>query len=175
MNLGRIVGVIAAVLLLVGAMVFFFFRYAFNAEGLHRVQTAVGVEAPRPERHIVASGFRGWAVLHFGVEGALPLPEDDGVLVIEYPDSGKLETSTPAPDDEGFLNREYFRRTDDGLEPLSRMGEIWGEYNVRIVTDDRGGATSVSSGFFVGSFADFRATERPPAVSGLPDLPDLKN
>jgi hypothetical protein len=175
MNLGRIVGVIAAVLLSVGAMEFFFFRYAFTAEGLHRVQTAVGVEAPQPERHIVENGFRGWAVLHFGVEGASPLPEDNGVLVVVYPASGRLATSAPAPGDAGFLHREYYRRTENGLEPLSRLGEVWGEYNVPVVTDDRGAETGRSAGFFVGTLAEFRSSDRPSVGPGLPDLPPLQN
>jgi hypothetical protein len=174
-NLGRIVGVIAAVLLLVGAMVFFFFRYSFTAEGLYRVQSAVGIDAPQPERHIVEKGFQGWAVLHLGVEGASPLPEDNGVLVVEYPASGRLETSTTASGDAGFLNREYYRRTENGLEPLSRMGEIWGEYNVLVISDDRGAETNRSAGFFVGTLAEFRASDRPSIGPGPPDLPPLQN
>jgi hypothetical protein len=172
MNIGRIVGVIAALLLLAGAAVFFFFRYSFSAEGLYRVKTAMGVDAAAPERHIVPAGFQGWAVLHFSVEGAPPLKAEDDALVVEYPVSGSLETSTPAHDDAGFLHREYFRSTADGLVPLSRMGEIWGEYNMKTMEDDSGSAIGRSSGFFVGTMAEFREAEIPHPGLELLELPE---
>ena len=171
MNIGRIVGVIAAILLLVGAAVFFFFRNSYSAEGLYRMKTAFGIDAAAPERHIVAEGFQGWAIVHHSVEDAPPLHVDDGALVVEYPASGRLETSTPAYDDDGFLHREYFTRRAGGLVPLSRMGEIWGEYNIRVVRDEGDGMTSRSSGFFVGTMAEFREAERPIAGMELPELP----
>jgi len=171
MNLGRIVGVILAVLLLVGSAVFFFFRYSFTAEGLYRVQTAVGMEAAQPERHIVPGDFQGWAILHYGVEGAAPLPVESETLIVEYPPSGLLETSTSGPDDPGFLHREHFRRSGDGLEPLSRTGEVWGEYNMVRRVDEDGHAYGRSTGFFVGTLAAYREAERPHAIRELPDLP----
>jgi hypothetical protein len=172
MNFGRIVGVILGVLVVVGAAVFFFFRYSFTAEGLYRLQTAVGMDATPPERHIVPEGFRGWAVLRFGVEGAAPLPVDHETLIVEYPPSGLLESSTPGPDDAGFLHREYFRRTADGLVPLTRTGQIWGEYNMRVVTDELGAVTSRSSGFFVGTMTEFRQSERPRGIPEIPEFPE---
>ena len=173
MNIGRLVGVIAAILLLVGAAVFFFFRYSYSAEGLYRVRTAIGIDAAAPERHIVPADFRGWAILQFSVEGAPPLVENNGTLVAEYLASGRLATSTPAQDDQGFLHREYYRRTSDGLVPLRRLDEIWGEYNLRIVRDEGGAVTSRSSGFFVGTMDEFRQTERPIAGVELPNLPEM--
>lgn len=175
MNLGRIVGVILAVLLVVGAAVYFFFRYSFSAEGLYRMQTAVGLDAPPPERHIVPEDFRGWAILHFGVAGAPPLQVEAQTLVAEYPPSGRLDTSTRASEDDGFLHREYYRRTADGLVPLVRTGEIWGEYNMRVVTDESGAVTLRSTGFFVGTLVEFRESERPRASMELPDLPSPQN
>lgn len=172
MNFGRIVGVIAAVLLVLAAAVFIFFRYAFSSEGMYRMKTAVGVDAAVPERHIVPREFRGWVILHFSVEGASPLPVEDGVLLAEYPPSGRLETSTSADDDTGFLHREYFQRTHDGLVPLSRLGDIWGEYNMRIVRDEEGATTSRSAGFFVGTMEEFRAAERPIPELELLEIPD---
>jgi hypothetical protein len=175
MNIGRIVGVIAAILLLIGAAVFFFFRYSFSAEGMYRVKNALGVSAAPPERHIVPGDFQGWAILHFAVEDAPPLKADGDSLVVEYPASGRLETSTPAHDDEGFLHREYFRRTPDGLVPLSRMGEIWGEYNMRTVRDEAGSMISRSAGFYVGTMEEFRQAERPLPGLELPKLSDSKS
>jgi hypothetical protein len=163
--------VILGVLVVVGAAVFFFFRYSFTAEGLYRVQTAVGMDATQPERHIVPEGFQGWAILRFGIEGADPLPVENNTLIVEYPPTGFLETSTPGPDDAGFLHREHFVRTEDGLEPLTRTGEIWGEYNMVSLIDDEGNASGRSTGFFVGTLTEFRQTERPHAFPELPDLP----
>jgi hypothetical protein len=172
MNIGRVVGMIAAILLLAGAAVFFFFRYAFTAEGMYRVKTSLGIDAAAPERHIVPADFHGWAVIHFSVRGAPALDSEGETLVVEYPSSGRVETSTPAPDAEGFLHREYYRHTPEGLVPLSRMGEIWGEYNMRNVGDESGPAVSRSAGFFVGTMEEFREAEGPiPELERL-ELPD---
>ena len=174
MNIGRIVGVIAACLLLVGAAVYFFFRYSFTAEGMYRVKTSLGMDAAAPERHIVPVDFQGWVILHFSVEGAPQLSSDGEYLVVEYPPSGRLETSTRAHDYEGFLHREYYRRTADGLVPLSRMGEIWGEYNMRIARDEEGAMMSRSAGFFVGTMEEFREAKRPIPELELLEIPDRK-
>jgi len=139
-------------------------------ERLHALQVAAGLDAPPPERHIVPEGFRGWAILHFGVEGAPPLRSEHGTLVVEYPASGQLSTSTLADDAEGFLHREYFERGAAGLVPLSRLGRIWGEYNMRIARDEDGTLMSRSSGFFVGTLEEFRAAERPYTDVELPEL-----
>ena len=107
------------------------------------------------------AGFHGWAVLRFSVTGVPPLPVDGGALVAEYPASGRLETS--AGPEAGFLHREYFCRTADGLAPLSRMSDVWGEYNQRVLADGPNAAITCSAGFFVGTLAEFRAAERPRA------------
>jgi len=160
-NIGRLLAVILAVVLAVGAAVFLFFRSSIASEGVYRVATAVGLDSARPERHIVPEGFHGWAVVHFAVEGAPPLREEDGALILEYPATGRLETSTPAPEGEGFLQRGYYRQTADGLAPLSRVGEIWGQYSHRNFRDLFGAGSGRSSGFFVGTLKEFRATDWP--------------
>ena len=98
---------------------------------------------------------------------------DRETLVIEYPPSGRLATSTPSPDDAGYLHREYYRRTSDGLVPLTRTREIWGEYNMRLVTGEQGQVALRSTGFFVGTLSEFRAAERPHAIQELPELPPI--
>jgi len=160
-HIARLFAVIAAVMLVVGAAVFLFFRSSIASEGVYRVATAVGLDAAAPERHVVPEDFQGWAVVHYGVEGAPPLREDDDALILEYPATGRLETSTPAPDDEGFIQRGYYRRTASGLAPLSRVGDIWGEYSHRKFRNDGSAAAGRSSGFFVGTMKEFRATEWP--------------
>lgn len=160
-HLGRLLAVIAAALLVVGAAVILFLRFPFASDGVYRVTTAVGLESAAPERHIVPEGFQGWAVVHFDVAGAPPLGEEDGAVIVEYPAGGRLETSTPAPGDGGLFPRGYYRRTAKGLVPLSRMGDIWGEYSHFIVSDDASPVVSRSSGFFVGTLTEFRATPWP--------------
>ena len=132
------------------------------------MQTAVGVDAAMPERHVVPEGFQGWAVVHFSVEGAPPLRQDEETLILEYSATGRLETSTAAPDAEGFIQRGYYRHSADGLLPMSRMSNIWGEYTHRSFRDyDDDAAGRRSSGFFVGTLKEFRATDWPPE-HGLP-------
>ena len=160
-QIGRLIAVIAAVMLVVGATVFLLFRSSIASEGIYRVATAVGLNAATPERHVVPEGFQGWAVVHYGVEGAPPLREDDGGLIIEYPITGQLDTSTTAPEEEGFLQRGYYRQTASGLAPLSRVGDIWGEYTHLVYRNDGNLNAGRSTGFFVGSMKEFLATEWP--------------
>ena len=160
-NLGRLIGVLAAVLLVIGAAVFLFIRSSFFSEGLYQVKTAVGLDTAALERHVVPADFKGWAVVHFAVKDAPPLREDDGALIVEYPASGRLDTSNPAPDDLGFLHRAYYRREAGGLVPLSRAGDIWGEFSHVSYEDDWREISGRSSGFFVGTMTEFLATEWP--------------
>ena len=118
-HIGRLLAVIVGLLLVVGAAAFLFFRSSLASEGVYRVANAVGIEAAAPERHIVPEGFRGWAVVHYGVEGAPPLREEEGALIVEYPATGRLDTSTPAPEHEGFIQRGYYRKTANGLAPTA--------------------------------------------------------
>jgi len=167
MNLGRMVGIIVALVLLFAGAVFFVFRYTFTTGGLREIQTAVGIEAPAPERHIVPEGFRGWLSVDYGVDGMPPLRDEDGTVVFEYPETGRIETSTAAPVSDGLLHKRYFERHGAELVPLSRLSQIWGEYSLRAFEDD--GSSSRSFGFFVGTMGEFRASERP-----LPGLIPLK-
>ena len=159
MHLGRIVSMIVALVMLIAAGLFFVFRFAFTTGDLRQVQTAVGIEAAPPERHIVPEGLRGWIRVDYGVEGAPPLGVEDDAVLFEYPESGHLETSTPAPDRDGLLHKHYFERRGAELVPLNRLSQIWGEYTVRATKDD--GSISRSFGFFIGTLGEFRASERP--------------
>ena len=172
-HIARLAAVIAGLLLVLGAAIFLFFRSSMASEGVYGVASAVGLDAAPPERHIVPEGFQGWAVVHYGVEGAPPLRHEDDALIVEYPASGRLDTSSPAPEHEGFIQRGYYVQTIDGLVPLSRAGDIWGEFSHRSFEDDDaasihqmlqdGGGESIrrSTGFFVGTMQDFMATEWP--------------
>lgn len=172
-NIGRLIAVILAIVLVVGATLFLFFRSPVASEGLYKVMTAAGVDTAAPERHVVPENFEGWVVVHYGVDGAPELRHEDGAVIIEYPATGRLDTSSPAPDAEGFIQRGYYRRTPDGLEPLSRAGDIWGEFSHRtfrgdhaeladrMSQGDHAEGAGRSSGFYVGTLAGFRATGWP--------------
>ena len=167
MNLGRIVGMIVALVLLFAGAVFFFFRYTYTTGGLQQIQTAVGMEVAPPEKHIVTEGFRGWMRVDYGIEGAAPLGLEGEVVIFEYPESGLLETSNQAPEADGLLHKQYFENRNGELVPLTRLSQVWGEYSMRSIEDD--GSNSRSSGIFIGTMGDFRAAERP-----LPGLGPLK-
>ena len=160
-SIGRLLAVIVAVALVIGAAVFLFFQSPIAPEGLYRVQKAVGMEATVPERHIVPAGFQGWAVVHYGVKGAPPLREDHDAVILEYPSSGRLDTSTPPPADLGLIQRGYYSRTADGIAPIARLGNIWGDYSQRNGGSDGNTQISYSAGFFVGTMQDFLATKGP--------------
>jgi len=160
-HIGRMLAVIVGLLLVVGAAVFLFFRSSIASEGVYRVATAVGFDAAAPERHVVPAGFHGWVVVHYGVEGAPPLREEEGALIVEYPATGRLDTSTPAPEAEGFIQRGYYRKTVNGMAPLSRAGDIWGEFSHRTFHFDGNIGAGRSTGFFVGTMKEFLATEWP--------------
>lgn len=167
MNLGRVVGMIVALVLLFAGAVFFVFRYTYTTGGLQQVQTAVGMEAPPPERHIVPEGLRGWVSVDYGIRGTPQLGDEEGTVVFEYPENGHLQTSTAAPNSDGLLHKAYFERHGEELVPLSRLSQIWGEYSLKAIDDD--GSSRRSFGFFIGTLGEFRASERP-----LPGLVPLE-
>ena len=167
-KIGRVVAAAVATVVIAGAIVFFLFRYTFSAERLYQVQTSLGIDAPEPVRHILPAGFQGWAVIHYGIEGKPTLETVDGILVAEYSESGHIETSTKPPETISFLNHEYFERTGGKLTPLHRLGQIWGEYHLRLGSNEEGRELRRQSGFFVGSMAEFRESERPTARHELP-------
>jgi len=167
MNLGRIVGFVVTLVLLLAAAAFFFFRYTLTSGRLQKAQAAIGMEVAPPEKHIVPEGFRGWMKVDYGVEGAAPLGLEGEVVVLEYPGSGNLETSTPAPEADGMLHKQYFESRGGELVPLTRLSQVWGEYSMRSIEDD--GSNRRSSGFFIGTMGEFREAERP-----LPALGPLK-
>ena len=160
-TIARAIAVIVALLLAIAAAAFLFFRSPLSSDVLYRTANAIGLDATPPERHVVPHDFQGWAVVHFAVEGAPPLREEDGALIIEYPSTGRLDTSTPPPEAEGFLQRGYYRDTANGLVPLSRATEIWGEFTHLAYREDGNVAGGRSAGFFVGEMNEFRATHWP--------------
>jgi hypothetical protein len=160
-TIARAIAVIVAVLLALAAAAFLFFRSPMSADVIYQTANAVGLDAAPPEHHVVPDDFQGWAVVHFAVEGAPPLREEDDALIIEYPSSGRLDTSTPPPETEGFLQRGYYRNTANGLVPLARASEIWGEFTHLAYREDGNVAGGRSAGFFVGTTNEFRATHWP--------------
>ena len=84
-----------------------------------------------PQTHLVPDGYAGWVSVSYGVDGAPPLPVEDGHRVFRYDEQGSLETSSMY--DEGWGVDDYFS-VSGGTRRLLRQrlpgmeGEIWGAY-----------------------------------------------
>ena len=62
--------------------------------------------ARMPQTHLVPDGYTGWVSVAYGVEGAPPLPVEDGYHVFRYDAQGELETSSEY--EEGWGVDDYF-------------------------------------------------------------------
>lgn len=119
--------------------------------------------ARTPGIHLVPDGYTGWCEARYGVDGAPPLPIEDGKRVFRYDENGKLETSSEF--EEGWGVDSYFyvagetrrvlRQRPPGME-----GEIWHVYtSTSLVTISEGRPVrhGLHTGFFVGTEEQMRA------------------
>jgi hypothetical protein len=91
------------------------------------------------------------------VEGAPPLPVEDGQLILMYGADGKLETSTEF--EEGWAIDSYFYIDGETRTALSQLppgfdGQIWHVYSssdMAIQAGDQVVRVGVTTGFFVGT------------------------
>ena len=120
-----------------------------------------------PQTHFVPHGYKGWVSVAYSVDGAPPLPIEDGRRVFRYGADGRLETSSGYA--EGWGVDDYFY--DDGSSrkllrqrPVGMEGEIWGPYTrtaLVIRVNDKVTRSGVSTGFFVGTEEEWQANPRP--------------
>jgi len=123
-------------------------------------------EARSSQVHLIPEGFKGWAEVSYGVEGAPPLPFEDGHLIFRYGTDGKLETSTEFQ--EGWAIDNYFYVDGETRTPLSQLppgfdGQIWHAYsssNMIIQTGDQEVRTGATTGFFVGTEEEHRDAQK---------------
>jgi len=122
--------------------------------------------ARTPGVHLIPDGYTGWCEAHYGVDGAPPLPVEDGKRVFRYDENGRLETSSEF--EEGWGVDSYFyvageerhvlRQRPPGME-----GDIWHVYtstSVVTVIDGQPVRRGVHTGFFVGTEEQLRAAPR---------------
>jgi hypothetical protein len=123
-------------------------------------------------RHILPAGYVGWATAGFGVPGAAPLRPVNGKLLLEYPDEGRLETSTDMP---RLVRQEFYYKDGENLERLEvswpgRPGTVWGlETRSTLREADDGTEEPVSAfvTFFVGTREQYESTPRPHRLDPL--------
>ena len=70
------------------------------------------------ERYYLPESYAGWVCVSFNVDGAPPLPTDDGFLVIKVPSNGILKTSTeprfsPKIDEYFYYNEKSIREAEE--------------------------------------------------------------
>jgi hypothetical protein len=119
------------------------------------------------QTHLVPDGYKGWVSVAYGVDGAPPLPVEDGHRVFRYDARGKLETSSEYA--EGWGVDDFFYVAGETrqllrLRPSGMEGEIWGAHTRSSVVTRFGGKVTregVSTGFFVGTEEEWRAYRRP--------------
>jgi hypothetical protein len=64
-----------------------------------------------PEKILLPDGFVGWTRLDYGVDGAPPLPRDGQFVVVKYPPSGLLVTSSVPTGSYGLKKVYYYAGT----------------------------------------------------------------
>jgi hypothetical protein len=119
------------------------------------------------QTHLVPDGYQGWVSVDYGVDGAPPLPVEDGHRVFRYDSRGKLETSSEYA--EGWGIDDYFYVSGETRQilrfrPSGMEGEIWGPYTRSSIVTRVGEKVireGVSTGFFVGTEEEWRANPRP--------------
>ena len=126
-----------------------------------------GCDTRRPNSFLIPDGYVGWVQVSFGVEGSPPLPIEDGTRIIDFPQDGKLLTSSQMDFGDFFVLDHYiYKPSGDSLDIWGEGGEIW--------------ASSHSSShlrFFVGTeeeFAEYGASVPggKPAIGPLPTTPE---
>jgi len=120
-------------------------------------------QARMPQTHLVPDGYAGWVEATYGVDGAPPLPIEDGKRIFRYDASGKLETSSEFLKGWGVDN--YYYEKGQTREPLVQRppgfeGQIWHVYSSSQTVSRIDGVTTrtgVRTGFFVGTEEQLRA------------------
>ena len=114
-------------------------------------------EIRRPTRYILPEGYAGWVEIEYEVEGAPPLPIEDGQYVAEIGPDGRLVTSssidfgTPLRGSDEYVYQESGERiTADASQ--SRVGYWRPTIGRRSIRLDSGDITYVKyEMFFVGT------------------------
>jgi hypothetical protein len=71
------------------------------------------------EIYYLPGKYAGWVCVSFNVEGAPPLPEKDGFLIVTIPPDGILKTSTKSR--VGPKSSEYYYYSDKGVRKATEL------------------------------------------------------
>lgn len=105
-----------------------------------------------PIKYLVPDGCRGWLIVRYEVEGAQPLEVRGGTVVIRFPDSGIIETSSAVNGGIGIV--EYWYYSPHGERKRIPLESIWG-----MRTGRRGKLKMLR--IFIGTHDEFRAAADP--------------
>jgi hypothetical protein len=92
----------------------FVFSAALTVTGCQLASDLFDLLKPKrtPEKVILPEGFRGWALVEWGVAGAPPTPLEDGFLVLRIPKCGYLASSSIP--EAGWAKDEWYLTTASG-------------------------------------------------------------
>jgi hypothetical protein len=115
-------------------------------------------------RFLIPQDFTGWVRVEFEVNGAPPLPLENGAYVLRISAAGTLRTSSP--EQYGWANDRYCYYSAQGLHSLADSGPsqfIWGKLNAE--ASGPAGQRKYEE-FFVGTGQQFREQSEPHNPSG---------
>lgn len=89
-------------------------------------------ETHRSARLLIPEGYTGWVRIEFEVQGAPPLPIEDGQYILRIAADGVLRTSSPEQYGWADDHYYYYYRSTQGVQPIPDSGQaemIWGRIN----------------------------------------------
>lgn len=107
---------------------------AFTLALLTGLALWLSVSARNSTRHasrfLIPDGYTGWVRVEFDVQGAPPLPIEDGQYILKIPPDGVLRTSSA--EQYGWAKDHYYYYSAQGARPLPDSGSaalVWGKIN----------------------------------------------
>ena len=145
-----------------------------RAEIAARVQSRLGIEVGKTEKHFIPEVYVGWIIITYDIATAPEFPERDGAIIFDHDNSGVLETSSPRND--GIKRQEFFSQQREvpvklilatgATSLLVGKGEpterrIWHYYTGNQYVRDGKPMGRLQHGFFVGTQQQYESTPRP--------------
>jgi hypothetical protein len=85
--------------------------------------TACQEEHRRPSRYLIPEGYVGWVRIEFNVEGAPPVPIEEGHYLFKFLPSGLIRTSSNI--EFGWATDEFYYYNGDNRRQIKETG--WGK------------------------------------------------
>jgi hypothetical protein len=112
-----------------------------------------------PERFLIPAGYSGWVRVEFRQKSALPLPKEDGRLLLKLDEHGFLRTSSDPL--AGHGNDDYYFYSGALRTPLSNAGVCKGGMVWQIETLVDESSSTPFERFFVGTEEQYRQVVDP--------------